>query len=200
LATKAGCPPDEARPPSARLRSWKDVDRALKRIAEVKRERSRLESQCRQQALTFLSSANKEIAAVRAEFQPSLDLLDVKSEVLQEQVEAFARTRKAEFGPPREEKFRFRDLPNGRLGWRLAPPVLTFLRPAAEIVEALRAVGLGTAIVATEERPSREQLHDLCRKGAIDQAMLRELGIRRVQPDEFVLEVRQAPAVQAAAP
>jgi phage host-nuclease inhibitor protein Gam len=177
---------------TAPLRSWDEVDGRLARIAALDLERGRLEAERQQRLLPVISAASRETAIVDAEMKPRLDLLEAEREALAVEVQTFAGEHKDEFGRPLENVLRSKNLPHGRVGWRLLPAAIKFVRPIADVLAALRRVGLKRAIV-TEERPSKEILHTLYREGKITPPVEKEIGSRRLQSDEFILEAQALP-------
>jgi phage host-nuclease inhibitor protein Gam len=174
------------------VQSWDEVDALLARIAQINLDEARLRTEAERRCLPILAAVNQEVTAIRDEVKPGLDLLDAEREDLAGRLQEYARARKVQdFGKPLEGQPRTKDLAHGSVWWRLAPAALKFVRPIQDICAALRAMGLRSAIVV-EERPSREQLHALYNAGKVGDETLKELGVRRTQPDEFGYEAKPA--------
>jgi phage host-nuclease inhibitor protein Gam len=168
--------PKPAAPAVQRPKTWDDVDALVHLMARADAD-----------VADFKASADEKVRAVGAGLQKQIAPLLALREALEDAVETFASGHRRDFGDARSMA-----LAHGRLGWRSTPPAVKLLRPAEEILALLKERGLGKAILVTE-RPSKDIL------ATYPEDLLRELGVRVTQHDDFFVEFAEAGVSQAPA-
>jgi phage host-nuclease inhibitor protein Gam len=126
------------------------------------------------------AEADERVRAINADLQERLGPQGLFLEAIQEAIETFASAHRKDFGGERSLA-----LAHGRVGWRVSPPAVRFLRPAEEIIAGLKDRGLDVAIMTTE-RASKDVL------ATFPEDLLGELGVRITQRDDFYVEVAEA--------
>lgn len=84
------------------------------------------------------------------------------------------------------------ELPQGRFGWRLCPPMIKLLKKVETVIAALRCQHLQDAIIV-KETVNKDVL------AAYDDALLKGLGAKRFQEEVFFIELPEpakAPATR----
>jgi len=170
--------PRKAAPPQKpaveRPKTWQDCDRLVHLMARTDA-----------QAAVAKAQADERIGRVNAELAEAIAPLAAIRDELAEAVETFASSHRKDFGGERSMA-----LAHGRVGWRTSPPAVRFLRPADQIVADLEARGMDFAIMVTK-RPSKDVLVEQ------DADLLRELGVRVTQRDDFYVEFAEAAVSEA---
>jgi phage host-nuclease inhibitor protein Gam len=161
-------------PPVEHPRSWQDCDHLVHLMARTDA-----------QVAIAKAEADKRIGQVNAELQNTTAPLVAQREALAAAVETFAAAHRKDFGGGRSMA-----LAHGRVGWRTTPPAVRLLRPAEQIVADLEARGMDFAIMISK-RPSKDVLAEQ------DAALLRELGVRVTQRDDFYVEYAEASLSEA---
>ena len=131
------------------------------------------------------AQADEETRRVSAALEKRLAPLKTLKEGIEEAVETFASAHRKDFQGERSMT-----LAHGRIGWRLPPPSVRFVRPVEEILEGLKERGLEAAILTTE-RPSKDIL------ATFEESLLADLGVRVTQRDNFFVEFAEAGVSEA---
>jgi phage host-nuclease inhibitor protein Gam len=156
-------------PAVERPRSWQDVDRLVHLLARTDA-----------QVAAAKAAADEEVRRINAALQVRLAPLTALADAMRESIETFAASHRPDFGGDRSMA-----LAHGRVGWRASPPAIKLLRPADEIVAVLEERGLDAAVLVTK-RPSKDILV------TYPEGLLKELGIRITQRDDFYVEFAEA--------
>ncbi len=91
---------------------------------------------------------NDKIAAITAEYQPTLDAISKRIAGLQEGVHTFCEANRAEL--TNGGKVKTANLVTGDVSWRLRPPSVS-IRGADTVIETLKRLALGRFVRAKEE-------------------------------------------------
>jgi phage host-nuclease inhibitor protein Gam len=164
----------KAVPAIERPRSWEDVDRLVHLTARTEG-----------QMATAKAAADEEVRLIGAALQKRLAPLAALAGAMRVSVETFASAHRPDFGGERSMV-----LAHGRVGWRASPPAVKLLRPAEEIVAVLEERGLDAAVLITK-RPSKDIL------ATYPEDLLKELGVRLTQRDDFYVEFAEASVSEA---
>jgi len=161
-------------PSVERPKTWDDVDALVHLMARTDAQMAGLKA-----------AADAEIGTINAGLKDVLSPLLGLRAVLYDAVETFASGHRRDFGDARSLA-----LAHGRLGWRITPAAVRFLRPLEEILAVLKERGMNEAILVTE-RPSKDIL------ATYPEDLLRELGVRLTQHDEFFVDFAEAGVSEA---
>ena len=146
------------------LKSWDEVNDALREVAEIDMQIEAMEAE-----------ANRQIAAIKdalqSQAQPLLDRKDVLGRLMKE----FSETRKTtDFAGRKTLSFMF-----GQLGFRQSTKIV--VRNVKAVIEALRGKAMADCIIV-EEKVSKENL------AGYDDATLASVGVKRQSEDTFWYE------------
>ena len=149
------------------IKSWDDVDVALKELASLEVKRNEIEGELNEKINELKNGAKEQVAPILEQIKHLTKL-----------VELFASSQKQEFAKKRTKELTF-----GKIGFRLVTSV-SIPRDKAKIealLKSLKAYGLSDCI-KYEEKPDREKLKEL------DDTTLVKLGLEKKVKDNFRIE------------
>jgi len=173
-------PAAKSGPTIERPRSWQDVDHLVHLMARTDGDMA-----------TAKAEADERVRQINADLDERLAPLLALHQARQECLETFAVGHRKDLAGEQSMA-----LAHGRVGWRMTPPAVKFLRPQEEVVAVLEDRGLYVAVLVTK-RPSKEVLvtlqKDLGAEG------LKEIGVRVTQDEKFYVEYAEASVSDAPA-
>lgn len=149
------------------IKSWDSVDEALKELALLEIQKSKIEGKLNETINLAKEEAKKEVSPILEQIKHLTKL-----------IELFAATKKDEFA-----KKRTRELTFGKVGFRLVTSVAIprDKTRVESLLKSLKAYGLGDCI-SFVEKPDKEKLKEL------DDTMLVKLGLEKKAKDSFRIE------------
>lgn len=149
------------------LKSWDDVDIALKELASLEVKKQKAEGE-------MLEAINEIKEDTKAKVAPINEQIKHKIKM----IELFCSKNKAEFAKKRSKELNF-----GKIGFRLVTsvPIPRDKAKVEALLKSLKAYGLSDCIVF-EEKPNKEKLKEL------DDATLVKLGLEKRVKDSFRVE------------
>jgi phage host-nuclease inhibitor protein Gam len=148
------------------IRTWEEVDEALREIAQITGEIEAREA-----------AFNRVVGELREELVQRTRPLAERREALERLIREFAERHRAEFGRRKSVELNF-----GSLGFRHSTRLV--VENVKAVVEALRARGMADYIVVKED-VDRQRLR------RCDPGVLAELGVRLEDGETFWYEVRR---------
>ena len=167
---------------TAALSDWTAADRAIARLCELERDRSRSENEM-----------SRRVDAIREEYAPALADLSEEDAALRAQVEQFARLHRDEFGGKKSlERLQ------GVIGFRISPPSVRLLNRKWTWDGVLTALtrGFQKYIRSTPEVARDAILADYA-AGAVSAEQLAGLGLQIAQSETFGIELKSEEAPTA---
>lgn len=123
--------------------SQNDCAADIKKLGDLQRDFAR------QQA-----DMNDEIAAITKRYQPKLESLSERIDVLQKGVQTYCEAHRAEL--THDNKVKFANFITGDVNWRQRPPSIS-IRGADAVLETLARMGL-TRFIRTKQEPNKEAM------------------------------------------
>jgi Pyruvate/2-oxoacid:ferredoxin oxidoreductase gamma subunit len=161
------------------IKSWQEVDDAARDLAIAERTIS-----------SATAKINAKMEKLRQELAEATAADMVIADRLKRDIKDFAKANKSAFGPPGGGEKRSRALNHIVLGFRLSPAKLVNLSGWTwkKIAEALQAAKQ-KALYRTVVEANKEAIHEGYKSGNLDDAGLKDLGMKVEQADEFEYEL-----------
>jgi phage host-nuclease inhibitor protein Gam len=115
----------------------------IKKLGDLQRQRSRM-----------AADMNDEIAAITKRYQPGIDELGERINLLQEGVQTYCEAHRDEL--TNGGKVKTANLITGEINWRQRPPSVS-IRGAEAVLETLARMGL-TRFIRTKQEPNKEAM------------------------------------------
>ncbi len=150
------------------IRSFNDVDLALKRVGELSVGIEKINGEVTLECNRIKESRKSEV-----------DRLENEKKYIEQCITGFCEDNKAEFAKVRSKEFTF-----GKIGYRLSKSV-SVPRVKAKLealLKSIKAYGLADSCISYEEKPNKEGLCEL------EDADLVRLGLKRTVKDNFRIE------------
>jgi phage host-nuclease inhibitor protein Gam len=148
------------------LVTYDDADNALRKIGELDREISLIET-----------AGNEAIDRIKAETKAAVEPVAAIKSVLERQLKEFAEARRVDFASTRTRELTF-----GSIGFRRSTSVV--IKKVGDTLAALKALGLATCI-RTKGEPDKEAMKEL------DSETLASVGAALQTKDTFGYEINR---------
>lgn len=152
------------------MKSWDDVDNALKQIGEI---------ECRQSLIN--AEISKKINDAKAQYEPTLQELNDQKTKLEQQMKTFAESNRVDFGKAKEKKLTF-----GSVNFRSSTKLN--IKDQAKTLEILKTKRKLKAYIKVKEEIDAAGLKKL------DAATLAEIGATLEPTETFGYKVNKAGA------
>ena len=149
------------------IKSWGDVDEALKRmgLAQILRERTE-------------GKLNEGITKLKDQYGPQFDACDRTIAQLTDVLEVWCSTHRDEMEQAKKDAGRTWHGLFGKVAWRKCPPAVVFLKSGAKVLLRLQALKLAN-FIRTIEEPNKEAMH------LLTDEQLEAVGARRQPSEKF---------------